>query len=227
MMESVQVSDIIREIMDLTGMKQAAFAKKIGVGQGTVSKWINNEQIPNLKQWQPVVLLIRKDPRLRSLRDRLNPPRAIPVVGRVGAGAAIDPDFDQAAPEGLFDVTLPFDLPDELIGLEVDGDSMLPKYEPGDVIVVRREQRERTDAYVGQLVAVRTKDGRRYLKTMLRGSAPDLYRLQSFNARPIDDVEIEWVGEIYVTVSARQVNRVVARKSPPKRTVEKSRSART
>src|SRR6266849_3536226 len=66
---------------------------------------------------------------------------SVPIMGRVGAGAAIEPEHEQVSPEGLGEVQLPFPISEETIAFEVAGDSMLPKYENGDVIVVYREQR--------------------------------------------------------------------------------------
>ena len=57
-------------------------------------------------------------------------------MGRVGAGASIEPEHEQVPPEGLGEVELPFPIAEETIAFEVAGDSMLPKYENGDVIVV-------------------------------------------------------------------------------------------
>jgi repressor LexA len=204
----MQVGDILNEISEATGWKQAKLAATLKVSQGTISKWRSAAQSPNKSQWDRVLSLIRRDARLAHLRHEASPGGRVPVMGRVGAGSIVEPDFDQAAPDGLYDVTLPFPIPDEMIGLVVEGDSMLPKYDPGDVIVVWREQRRSTISYLGQLVAVRTADGRRYLKKVFTGSAEGLYRLESFNAAPIADVAISWVGEIHAIVPAIQVFKV-------------------
>ena len=76
-------------------------------------------------------------------------------------------------PEGLGEVELPFPIAEETIAFEVAGNSMLPKYENGDVIVVYREQRHPLSSFYGEEAAVRLKTGERYLKTIERGKSAD------------------------------------------------------
>ena len=97
---------------------------------------------------------------------------SVPIMGRVGAGAAIEPEHEQVPPEGLGEIELPFPIAEETIAFEVAGDSMLPKYENGDVIVVFREQRHPLSSFYGEEAAVRLKTGERYLKTIERGNRP-------------------------------------------------------
>ena len=94
-------------------------------------------------------------------------------MGRVGAGASIEPEHEQVPPEGLGEVELPFPIEEDTIAFEVSGDSMLPKYENGDVIVVYREQRHPLSSFYGEEAAVRLKTGERYLKTIERGKSPN------------------------------------------------------
>lgn len=208
----MQVAEVLHRITEAMDWTQSVLAKRIDVSQGTISKWNSGQQSPNKSQWDRVIALIRREPRLERLLSEIEPTGAVPVMGRIGAGSVIDPDFDQADSAGLYEVTLPFPVPDEMIGLEVDGESMMPKYDPGDVVVVWRDQRRDISAYIGQLAAVRTEDGRRFLKIILNGSKEGLYRLESFNAKPIVDVSISWVGEIHVIVPASQVRHLGARK---------------
>ena len=136
---------------------------------------------------------------------------AVPIVGRVGAGAVIEPEFEQLPPEGLGEVELPFPIADETIAFEVAGDSMLPKYENGDVIVVYREQRHPLSNFYGEEAAVRLKTGERYLKTIERGKSSSVVNLTSFNAKPIIGVKLEWIGEICVTLPRAQIERLRAK----------------
>ena len=91
---------------------------------------------------------------------------------------------------------------------ELAGDSMLPKYENGDVIVVYREQRHPLASFFGEEAVVRLKTGQRYLKTIERGKSPSSVNLTSFNAKPISGVKLEWIGEICVTLPRGQIERL-------------------
>lgn len=57
------------------------------------------------------------------------------VVGKIGAGAEILPEYEQIPPEGLFEITVPFPIPEDTIAFEVEGESMWPRYDAGDVII--------------------------------------------------------------------------------------------
>lgn len=48
------VPAILQEIMELTGDKQARLAKRIGVSQSTINRWINREAKPNIEDWDRV-----------------------------------------------------------------------------------------------------------------------------------------------------------------------------
>ena len=146
---------------------------------------------------------------------------SVPIMGRVGAGAVIEPESEQIPPEGLGEVELPFPISEETIAFEVAGDSMMPKYENGDIIVVYREQRHPLLSFYGEEAAVRLKTGERYLKTIERGKSASLVNLTSFNAKPINGVKLEWIGEICVSLPRAQIERlrskaaVRARKAKP------------
>ena len=114
-------------------------------------------------------------------------------------------------PEGLGEVKLPFPVAEETIAFEVSGDSMLPKYENGDVIVVYREQRHPLSSFYGEEAAVRLKSGERYLKTIERGKSPSVVNLTSFNAKAINGVKLEWIGEICMTLPRGQIERLRAK----------------
>lgn len=119
----------------------------------------------------------------------------VPVMGRIGAGAEIMPEFEQLPHDGLYEIDVVIPMPSGAIAFEVEGNSMWPRYDPGDVVVCWREGTNIEDV-IGHEAAVRTGDGRRFLKKVLRGAAPETYDLESHNAEPIRGVLLDWVSVV-------------------------------
>lgn len=133
----------------------------------------------------------------------------VPVVGLVGAGAAVEPEFEQE--DVLHEVELPFQVPVGLVGFEVRGDSMTPRYDEGDVILVNRDNKRSLESFYGEEAAVCTGDGRRYIKQILPGKSPQTVTLHSFNAKMIQNARVKWIGAIYATIRSGQAHRVTKR----------------
>lgn len=136
--------------------------------------------------------------------------RTVPLMGYIGAGAEVEPEFEQVPPEGLDRIELPFSLDEDLIAFRVRGDSMLPMYEDGTVVIVYREQTRPLEALFGRVAAVRTTDGRRFIKTITRGP-DDTVTLTSHNANPIEGVKLEWIGEIFATLPPTSLRKTARR----------------
>lgn len=130
----------------------------------------------------------------------------VPVMGFLGAGAVVEPDYEQVPEEGLDTVDLPFPLPAEMIAFRVRGDSMLPAYKDGHIIVVYKEPTKPVEAFFGEEAAVLTSDGRRFIKTIMRGQGGTV-NLYSWNAQPIENVALAWIGEIFAAFPQSAVRR--------------------
>src|SRR4030081_4139294 len=176
------------------GKTKGGLANAMGVRPGAVSEILSDARLIKASEIQPIIEYLE-----------LN---SVPIMGRVGAGAIIEPEHEQVPPEGLGEIELPFPISDETIAFEVSGDSMLPKYENSDIIVVYRDQRHPVSSFYGEEAAVRLKTGERYLKTIERGKSSTLVNLTSFNAKPINGVKLEWIGEICVTLPRGQIERL-------------------
>jgi len=193
------------------GKTKGRLAAAMGVRPGAVSEILSGTRLIKASEIQPIIDYLE-----------LN---AVPIMGRVGAGATIAPEHEQVPPEGLGEIELPFPIAEETIAFEVVGDSMLPKYENGDVIVVYRDQRYPLSSFYGEEAAVRLRTGERYLKTIERGNAANVVNLTSFNAKPITAVKLEWIGEICVTLPRGQIDRLRARTAARARKGAKSHAA--
>src|SRR3984885_9004137 len=200
---------IIERGLERTGKSKGGLAIAMGVRAGAVSEILSEIRLIKASEIQPIIEYLE-----------LN---KVPIMGRVGAGATIEPEHEQVPPEGLGEVELPFPISEEIIAFEVAGDSMLPKYENGDIIVVYREQRHPTSSFYGEEAAVRLKTGERYLKTIERGKPPSVVNLTSFNAKPINGVKLDWIGEICVTLPRGQIARLRAKAAGRARKAAKAR----
>ena len=204
---------LIERGLEKPGKTKGGLAAAMGVRPGAVSeilsglRLIKASEIPNIIEYLDL--------------------NSVPIMGRVGAGAAIEPEHEQVPPEGLGEVELPFPISEETIGFEVAGDSMLPKYENGDIIVVFKEQQHPVSSFYGEEAAVRLKTGERYLKTIERGKSATQVNLTSFNAKPINGVKLEWIGEICVTLPRGQIERLRAKAAARARKAAKAHGGRT
>jgi repressor LexA len=197
--------------LEKTGKSKGGLAIAMGVRPGAVSEILSGIRLVKASEIEPIVTYLE-----------LN---RVPIMGRVGAGAVIEPDQEQVPPEGLGDIELPFPIAGETIAFEVTGDSMLPKYENGDVIVVFKDQRHPVSSFYGEEAAVRLKTGERYLKTIERGKSASQVNLTSFNAKPINGVKLEWIGEICLTLPRGQAGRLRAKAAGRARKAAKARAS--
>jgi repressor LexA len=200
-------AEMIERGLQKTGKSKGGLARAMGVRAGAVSEILGGQRLIKASEVEIIMEYLE-----------LN---YVPIMGRIGAGAVIEPEYEQVPPEGLGEIELPFPISGEAIAFEVSGDSMLPKYENGDVIVVYREQRHPLASFYGEEAAVRLKTGERYLKTIERGKSPSMVNLTSFNAKPITGVKLEWIGEICVSLPRAQIARMRARAAARERKSKK------
>lgn len=130
----------------------------------------------------------------------------VPVLGKIGAGGEVlfdlNPDGELLEAEGIRMVPRPPMAVGRLMALEVIGASMMPKYENGDIIYVRRDHDGVLPAYIGKHCAVRTAEGGTFLKILAHGSRQGVYTLRSLNAPDMEDVEVVWASPVQFVMPA-------------------------
>jgi transcriptional regulator with XRE-family HTH domain len=121
--------------------------------------------------------------------------RAVPaealLVGKVGAGSEII-RFDEGTVLAGIEAPAGVDAPNVA---EISGDSQYPLQE-GWLIFYGPEHRGVADECMGKLCVVQVKDGPTLLKTVKRGTRRGLFRLESWNAPPREDVKLVWAARV-------------------------------
>jgi phage repressor protein C with HTH and peptisase S24 domain len=125
--------------------------------------------------------------------DELAGREPVALVGKIGAGGSViyeemnDPEIVPRPPLGT----------GPMVALQVQGDSMLPKYESGDIIYIQRDPLVALmPEYLGKYCAVRLADGATFLKILSPGSEPGKYTLRSLNAADMENVEVVWATPV-------------------------------
>jgi hypothetical protein len=124
------------------------------------------------------------------------------IAGHVGAGAEIYPETEGASGFAIDYIDAPIQTTRTAIGVIVRGDSMYPAFESGDVLVYD-EQRTDVAELIGKRTVVKLSDGRMFVKRLRRGSVSNRFVLESTNAPPIEDAEVEWAAPILAVIMKR------------------------
>jgi phage repressor protein C with HTH and peptisase S24 domain len=131
-----------------------------------------------------------------SVQAKLSPAgRGLPIISWARAGAA---SSYEEMPFDSQDV-IPSDCPDEhAFGLILVGDSMEPKYSPGDIVVLMPLRQPRSN----QLVGAKIREQGVVFKILTVLTAPRRFRLSSYNSAAYPPVELresdfEWIYPAY------------------------------
>jgi transcriptional regulator with XRE-family HTH domain len=189
----VPLPNRIRELRDARGMSQSTLGKLVNATGMAVSFWETGQRRLKAGDMERLAAALGVAP------GDLLPAQAsaVPVVGRVGAGAEIIPIDDHAKGEGLYEVECPRGLdPKATVAVEVVGDSMAPAIMEGWVLFYDRAPEPAPSAVVGKLCVVKLEDGRVLVKQLRRGPERGRFNLVSLNGPMIEDVALEWAAPV-------------------------------
>lgn len=179
----------LKRLMDAKKLGNKPLAKAAGLGETA----IRDIFAPERNDVRAGTLVRLADYFDLSVNELLED-REIPILGKIGAGGTIlfEPEDDHDGPT----VPRPPGASGSVIALEVVGNSMLPKYEEGDVIYIRKDIDGIPHNALGEYCAIRTTDGGTFLKILSKGSEPGKYTLRSLNAPDMEDVEVIWAAPV-------------------------------
>ena len=139
----------IKELRQESGISQLELAKKLNIGQGTISNWESGRYEPDIKALQAMSDLFGVTVDYVIGGDRISKSKGvrIPVYGDVAAGIPIE------AIENIVDyeeIDAAMAATGDFFGLRVKGSSMEPRIREGDVVIVRKQ----SDADTGDTAIV-------------------------------------------------------------------------
>ncbi|QDL93709.1 helix-turn-helix domain-containing protein [Paroceanicella profunda] len=181
----------------------------MGVEQGTVSRLENGRRRLTLEFLIDIATALGC-----RVADLIEDDRSsIAVAGRVGAGAQVPLVDAYAKGEGLYQVTCPRELsPHGIVAVEVEGDSMAPTYQPGDVLFYRRETHEGvpTEA-INHICVCEGMDGNAWVKVVKQGTEPGLFHLISVNmlAENQFNIALKWAARVRLSLPADLVEKAL------------------
>jgi transcriptional regulator with XRE-family HTH domain len=169
----------IRQRREELGWSQAELAAAAQTNQPTVDR-IERGETRHSKHLSKILIALGLDAKL---------PSRIPIVGYIGGGQEVLAIDDHPQGQGIDEIDAPPGV-ENGIALIVRGDSMAPKYEDGDIVVVEKTVFDIT-SLIGRTCYVKLADGRCYLKTLAAGSRPGRYSLLSASGPAIHEAVIE------------------------------------
>jgi phage repressor protein C with HTH and peptisase S24 domain len=142
-------------------------------------------------------------------------PSTIAVVGRVGAGAQVPLADAYAKGGGIYHIVRPPQLSSNgYVAVEVEGNSMEPAYQDGDVLFYSRDTVGVPAEAIGKRCVCEDANGYAWVKMVRRrDDQPDgLFDLISFHADspPIYDVSLSWACPIKMHLPQDMIQRVEA-----------------
>ena len=193
------ISKRIQRVLDKHDMTQSDLAKILDVSESTVGKWILMKSIPRMGVIQKLSDYFNV-PKSYFLEE--SPPRhtkgiRIPVLGRVAAGIPIEAieDIDEweEIPEAMAKTG-------EYFALRIKGESMSPKLQPGDVVIVKKQND--VDNGDTAIVLVNGNDAtvKQIKKTeagiMLVGLNVEVYQPHFYSNKEIEELPIQIIGKV-------------------------------
>lgn len=192
----------LSEMMQRENINQVELSRIIGVSESTVGKWILCKSMPRMGIIQKLAdhFHIGKSYFLEEAPKDSSPIGRgvrIPVLGRVVAGIPIEAveeilDYEEITPE--------LAATGEFFALQVKGDSMLPKLEEGDIVIVKKQE----DVETGDIAIVLVNGDEATIKQvkkveggiMLYGFNPDVYEPHFYSNRQIESLPVRILGKV-------------------------------
>ena len=205
----------LKRLRMATRLSQAKVARALGIAPASVAQWEigrskpSLDSLPALAAIYGISLEVLCGPDLGSPLEAARAAQAqdrkknrFPISGYVSGADRVVMYADGDSTEDQ-DIDLPFAGYDGLL-LKVNGESMVPRYKPGEVVGIHLPGKEQFSLkMIGKDVVAKLEDGQLVLKTVMSGTACGSFILSSVNplVPPIFDPKILWVTPIDFHIS--------------------------
>lgn len=144
--------------------------------------------------------------------DLFDDARPIAIAGRVGAGAKVPLVDVYEKGDGLYHVACPSELSNgaRIVGVEIEGDSMLPVYRAGDLLFYNRDVMGIPSEALGSVCICEDQNGDGWVKYVKSGTEPNKFHLVSLNplVENMFDVQLKWAAPVKLHWPKALVERV-------------------
>ena len=186
----------LKSALKKRGMSQQALADAIDVSKGYISEIANGIKQPSIETLDAILDTLDAD-----IGELVQSRHTISVAGRVGGGAEVQLSDPYSKGDGLYRIACPPQIgPHGIVAVEVEGTSMEPAYEDGDILFYSRDVIGVPTEAIGKRCIVEDADGMVWVKLLRRrdGQPKDLFDLISFHAdsAPMYDVAVKWAAPV-------------------------------
>lgn len=120
--------------------------------------------------------------------------RLVPVVGYVGAGSEVFID-NQSGDDVLEMIDPPIGVNKNVVAVRIRGNSMYP-FREGWILFYTKDCDGVGDDCIRRICVVKRIDGAMFVKEVHHGSRSGMFTLLSWNAPPIEDVNLVWAARV-------------------------------
>ncbi|KKB86452.1 hypothetical protein VW29_02510 [Devosia limi DSM 17137] len=138
------LGDRIRDSRKAAGMTQADLARALGISVQAISQWESGRTVPTADRLIFIGDLLGLDLRTAYFGGELGPYRGdtregrfvVPMLSKVAAGNWSETVAQQHVADEMRAFEIHWKPSGPTFALEIDGESMMPEFKPGDVIIV-------------------------------------------------------------------------------------------
>lgn len=143
-LEVMALQDRIREGRKRKGMTQAGLAAELGISVQAISQWEGGKTVPTGDRLIKLGDILGMDLRTAYVGGELGPFRGdtsngryvVPLLSRVAAGHWTEAIAHETPIDEMQSFEIYWPPAGPTFALEIDGESMMPEFKPGDVIIV-------------------------------------------------------------------------------------------